>query len=186
MIDTTKLEECMHHLATATAILKTLSQSPAPAIGALSREWRDRAMPLAKQAKNPGAMNYGPRARRFQSIAWYEGTPGNKTAIFPTVQDGVNALVDRILRDEGYTIKDYLIGGDKIEPADSYGGGQDYSYYMKAFTSGSTILLNPDGIITDAPQTVWAMVNAHAKAEGADMTISLPQVVSALVERKGT
>lgn len=132
--------------------------------GPMPPTWRNRNIPLGDQCNSPGAMNFGPRARNFGARTWYEGTRGNKTAIFPSYQAGCAALVNRLLRDEGLTVRDYILGGDKIDPEMSYSGGQDYRDYLRAIEQYAGV--NGSDAITRDPVFVYRMVKAHARAEG--------------------
>ena len=146
---------------------------------------RDRS--LGDQARNPGALNFGGRAKRFGAVESYEGTTGNFTAVFPTVSHGMAALMDLIWSRTGLTIYDYLFGGGEQPVSRSYSGGT----YGHEAMQGYIAVFGEFGIAMDAKITGDAnqlrqMVAAHTKAEGNKMQPSLVQQAAAFIILQGT
>ena len=126
---------------------------------------RDKSIVLGDQAKNPGSMNIGPRSRNFDAYGSYEGTKGNKTALFPSFVHGTAALIDRILSNRGVTVQEYIMGGPTIPVKFSYSGGWGHEGYVAAMRHMG---IKPDEVISESSSSafLFSMVNAHAYAEG--------------------
>ena len=149
---------------------------------------RDHSLSLGDQAKNPGALNHGPRAERFgaKEEDAYEGTPGNKTAVFPTVSHGMAALMDLILSRKGLSINGYMFGNNEQPEENSYSGGA----YSREAIQGYIDVFGEFGmalgtVISGSPDQLRQMVAAHTKAEGNQIQPTLVQQAAAFIILQG-
>lgn len=105
----------------------------------------DRELPVSIRMNNPGAVNGAQWEKAWPGyVDTKETTPGNKTTIFETPEQGVAVWWElmRKYRDAGVTDVGGIIN--------RYGGGQDYSQYVQfvlrktGYTASKKIDLNDD------------------------------------------
>lgn len=112
--------------------------------GFFSHDPFDKTMPVSIRMNNPGAINGASWERTFPGyVDTIETTPGNKSTIFETPENGVAAWVELMRR---YRKMNVVTIGDIIN---RYGGGQDYSAYLKQIVEWTglspTVELQIDG-----------------------------------------
>ena len=92
----------------------------------------DKSIPTSIRSNNPGAINGATWERNYPGyVTEVETTPGNKTTIFEAPEYGVAAW--------WHLLRNYNLGGASTveQIITRYGGGQDYSAYLKAITDWS-------------------------------------------------
>lgn len=94
--------------------------------GFFSLDPYDKTVPVSIRCNNPGAVNGASWEKVYPGyVDTSETTPGNKTTIFEAPEYGVAVWWDLLRR---YAAKGISTVGDIIT---TYGGGQDYSNYVK-------------------------------------------------------
>jgi uncharacterized protein (TIGR02594 family) len=105
----------------------------------------DKSLPVSIRMNNPGAVNGAGWERTYPGyVETIETTPGNRTTIFETPENGVAVWWElmRKYHDAGATTVGAIIN--------KYGGGQDYSAYVKmvsqwsGYSASKTISLDDD------------------------------------------
>jgi len=90
----------------------------------------DRSVPTSIRCNNPGAINGAQWEKNYPGyVDTVETTPGNKTTIFEAPEYGVAVWWELLRR---YAAASVTTAGGII---DRYGGGQDYSAYIRFVTS---------------------------------------------------
>src|SRR5262249_52517827 len=108
----------------------------------------DKSMRVSIRCNNPGAINGGPWEKTYPGyVSTVETTPGNKTTIFEAPEYGVAVWWEllRLYARKGVT----TVGGI----INKYGGGQDYSHYIRfvtkqtGFAAGKKVPLDDDAVL---------------------------------------
>jgi hypothetical protein len=108
----------------------------------------DRKMHVSVRCNNPGAINGAPWERTYPGyVDTVETTPGNKTTIFEAPEFGIAVWWELLRRykNAGATTVGQIIT--------KYGGGQDYSNYVKfvkkqtGFASTKQVPLDDDDVL---------------------------------------
>jgi D-alanyl-D-alanine carboxypeptidase len=90
----------------------------------------DRSVPVSIRCNNPGAINGAAWERTYPGyVDTVETTPGNKTTIFEAPEFGVAVWGELLRRSAARGID--TVGGI----INQYGGGQDYSGYVRFVTA---------------------------------------------------
>jgi hypothetical protein len=103
--------------------------------GYFSADPTNKLWPVSIRCNNPGALNTSAWLATWPGyLTAAETTPGNKTAVFETPEQGVAAWCElmRKYREAGATTVGQIIN--------RYGGGQDYSAYVKQVSEWSGLL----------------------------------------------
>jgi len=137
------------------------------------------AGPLVYRANNPGGINAAAWVRDMPGyVGSYEGTAGNKTAVFASPSHGASALAKRVSFNAGDDLADYIKG---------YGGsGQNYltNGYFDNFLSASG--LSPDAKIDpNNDQQMFAILKGHIAAEGGAGQFSDEDIASGVAMFRG-
>jgi uncharacterized protein (TIGR02594 family) len=94
--------------------------------GFYSNDPTDKSVPVSIRMNNPGAINGASWERTFPGyVSEIETTPGNKSTIFETPENGVAAWFELMRR---YRVAEVITVGGIIR---RYGGGQDYEAYVR-------------------------------------------------------
>ncbi|HEV3185743.1 MAG TPA: hypothetical protein VGZ49_12725 [Xanthobacteraceae bacterium] len=108
----------------------------------------DRTIPVSIRCNNPGAINGAPWEKTYPGyVDTVETTPGNKTTIFEAPEFGIAVWWELLRR---YAKANVTTVGGIIN---RYGGGQDYSNYIKfvtkqtGFTANKAAPLDDDDVL---------------------------------------
>lgn len=122
--------------------------------------------PVSVRMNNPGALNdMGPSGaiKWVQALPGYVGgrltTPGNRTAIFETPEHGVAAWFELMRR---YRASKFTTVGGIIN---HYGGGQNYSSYIKSVTDWTGFRPDKEVVLNTADKDLLTFAKAMFRLE---------------------